>query len=160
MGDRGPAKTPTKLRMLRGETRPSQINHNEPKPDGAPVMPVDMSQASKKVWRRIMKDYSGTGVLTGVDRDVLRAYCETVARYEYAAKALEESGPLVRGSRTGELVKNPLHQVVRDNALLVRALARELGFTPAARTGLSGADAGEASRANAAEGYFRGRRGA
>ena len=46
----------------------------------------------------------------------------------------------MRGARGGELVKNPLHQIVRDNALLVRALARELGLTPAARVGLRGGE--------------------
>jgi phage terminase small subunit len=35
-------------------------------------------------------------------------------------------------------VKNPLHQIVRDNAILLRAFARELGLTPSARTGLTG----------------------
>jgi phage terminase small subunit len=45
----------------------------------------------------------------------------------------------VRGAerRGGELVKNPLHQVVRDNADLVRAFARELAFTPSARSALT-----------------------
>jgi P27 family predicted phage terminase small subunit len=95
-----------------------------------------MSPASKRVWRRVVRDYAHTGVLTAVDADVLRAYCDTVVRYEHAAALLEEMGPLVQGARKGELVKNPLHQIVRDNAVLERALARELGFTPAARTGL------------------------
>ena len=43
---------------------------------------------------------------------------------------------IIRGARTGELIKNPLHQIVRDNAALVLSLARELGLTPSARSGL------------------------
>ena len=43
----------------------------------------------------------------------------------------------MRGARSGELVKNPLHQIVRDNADLIRAFARELGFTPSARSALT-----------------------
>ena len=39
MGRRGPAPTPTKLKLLRGETRPSRINRAEPKPGGVPRMP-------------------------------------------------------------------------------------------------------------------------
>jgi phage terminase small subunit len=42
----------------------------------------------------------------------------------------------VKSRRTGELVKNPLHQIVRDNATLVRQLAGDLGLSPAARTSL------------------------
>jgi phage terminase small subunit len=34
------------------------------------------------------------------------------------------------------MVKNPLHQVVRDNALLVLRLAERLGFVPTARENL------------------------
>jgi P27 family predicted phage terminase small subunit len=81
-----------------------------------------------------------SGVISAVDADVLRAYCEAVSRYIYAAMTLESAGPLVvargTGARRGELVKNPLHQVVRDEALLLRAFARELGLTPTARADL------------------------
>ena len=36
----------------------------------------------------------------------------------------------------GSLVKNPLHQVVRDDADQIRQFARELGLSPSARAGL------------------------
>lgn len=65
-------------------------------------------------------------------------YCEAVVRYEEAARLLAGSGPLITSKRTGELVKNPLHQVVRDNAVLVRQLANDLGLAPAARASLKG----------------------
>jgi P27 family predicted phage terminase small subunit len=134
---------PTRLKLLHGETRPSRLNRREPVPrDGRPRMPLDMSPAAKTVWRHVLREMAGTGVITGADGDVLRLYCEAVARYLYSAQMLEQSGPLIfaggTGARRGELVKSPLHQVVRDNAVMVRALARELGLTPAARAGLSG----------------------
>ncbi len=50
---------------------------------------------------------------------------------------LARSSPLVRGARGNDLVRNPLHQVVRDNADLVKLFARELGLSPAARTSLT-----------------------
>jgi P27 family predicted phage terminase small subunit len=100
-------------------------------------MPDGMSAAAQAVWRRVLRDYGPTGVITNVDADGLRAYCEAVDRYTVAAQALAASGPLVRGARAGELIKNPLHQIVRDNADLMRAWARELGLSPAARVGLA-----------------------
>lgn len=136
MGRRGVPPTPTKLKLLRGEKRPSRINRQEPKPRGAPVKPTGMSREASAIWRRLIRDYGPTGVLTAVDSDVLRAYCEAVVRYSKAAELLEESGPLVRGARRGELVTNPLHRIARDNADLVRQLARELGFTPSARSAI------------------------
>jgi len=134
---------PTRLKLLHGETRPSRLNRREPVPrDGRPRMPLDMSPAAKTVWRHVLREMAGTGVITAVDRDVLRLYCEAVARYVHAATMLEQSGPLIvaggAGARRGELVKSPLHQIVRDEGMVIRAMARELGLTPAARAGLSG----------------------
>ena len=136
MGRRGPTPTPTKVKMLRGETRPSRLNLREPMPaPDVPKMPADMGAEAKVVWRRVLRDMRHTGVIRAADADVLRCYCESVARYQYAGRLLVQSGPLVRGQK-GELVKNPLHQVVRDNADEIRQFARELGLSPSARVGL------------------------
>lgn len=138
MGARGPAPMPTKLKLLLGETRPSRVNRAEPEPGGCPRMPEGMSAASKKIWRRIIRDYGRTGVITAADSDVFRAYCDAVVRYVQADSALQASGPLVRGARHGDVVRSPLHQIVRDNAVLLRGFARELGLTPSARSGVAG----------------------
>lgn len=156
MGRRGPAPTPTPIKQLRGETRPQRLNLVRPKPGPTgvgtkkvstlPLMPDDMVPRAKEVWRRQMESLGATGVLTPVDSDALRAYCEAVARYEEAARLIAASGPLVKGARSTperpEYVKNPLHQVVRDNAVLIRLFARELGFVPAGREGLHPGGAG------------------
>ena len=92
-----------------------------------------MSAAAKYVWRRVISEQA-PGVILAVDRDMLRVYCEAVVRYEESAVLYAESSPLV--NTRGVLVKNPLHQVVRDNAEQMRLFARELGLSPAARAGL------------------------
>jgi P27 family predicted phage terminase small subunit len=128
---------PTELKVLHGERRPSRLNRNAPKAKNVPVMPAGMSAPAQSIWKCITRDYAHTGVLTSVDTHALRVFCEAVVRYEHAAAMLEKSGPLVRGARRGDLIKNPLHQIVRDEADLVRAFARELGFTPSARSALT-----------------------
>ena len=128
---------PTELKLLHGERRPSRLNRNAPKAKNVPVMPAGMSNMAQAIWDRIIRDYGHTGVLTSVDSHALRVFCEAVVRYEHAAAMLEKSGPLTRGARRAELVKNPLHQIVRDDADLIRAFARELGFTPSARSALT-----------------------
>jgi P27 family predicted phage terminase small subunit len=139
LGSRGPTKLPTAIKEARGETRSSRLNSNEPRPrDRAPRMPRDMAPEAKQVWRRIMREMADTGVIKAADQDTLRIYCEAVARYEDAARLLAESSALVRGARGGTPVRNPLHQVVRDNAQLVRLFGRELGLTPGSRAGLQG----------------------
>ena len=135
MGRRGPTPTPTKVKMLRGETRPSRLNLHEPMPaSDAPKIPADMDPEAKTVWRRVLRDMRHTGVIRAADADVLRCYCEAVSRYAQAARLYAQSGPIVK--RDGNLVKNPLHQVARDNADEIRQFARELGLSPSARVGL------------------------
>jgi P27 family predicted phage terminase small subunit len=135
MGRRGPAPTPTRVKRLRGETRPSRLNFEEPTPSAdLPKMPADMDPDAKVVWRRVLRTMGHTGVIRAADADVLRCYCEAVSRYAQAVKLYVGSGPLLRDR--GHLVKTPLHQVVRDNADEVRQFARELGLSPSARAGL------------------------
>jgi P27 family predicted phage terminase small subunit len=135
LGRRGPAPTPTKVKILRGETRPSRVNYREPLPSSdAPKMPPDMDPEAKAVWRRVASSMGHTGVIRVPDSDILRCYCEAVSRYAGAARLYAGSGPLVR--HAGSLVKNPLHQVVRDDGEQIRLFARELGLSPSARAGL------------------------
>jgi P27 family predicted phage terminase small subunit len=121
--------------MLRGETRPSHLNLREPMPSpDVPRMPADMDPDAKVVWRRVLRDMRHTGVIRAADADILRCYCEAVSRYAQAARLYAQSGPITK--RDGNLVKNPLHQVARDNADEIRQFARELGLSPSARVGL------------------------
>jgi P27 family predicted phage terminase small subunit len=135
LGRRGPAPTPTKVKILRGETRPSRLNIHEPIPSSdVPKMPADMDAEAKAVWRRVISSMGHTGVIRVPDSDILRCYCEAVSRYAQAARLYAGSGPLVR--RDAGLVKNPLHQVIRDDGDQIRLFARELGLSPSARAGL------------------------
>ena len=80
MGARGPVPAPTRVKLLRGETRPSRLNYAEPiPPSGMPRMPADMDADAKVVWRRVLRDMRHTGVIRAADADVLRCYCEAVA---------------------------------------------------------------------------------
>jgi P27 family predicted phage terminase small subunit len=136
MGTRGPAPKPTRLKLLAGETRPSVIGHGEPTPMVGPLTaPADMRPEARLVWERVVQALGATGVLTLADKDILRLYSEAFVRYREAEEMLAKTGPLLKG-RDGNFVKNPLHQIVRDNADSVKKYARELGLTPAARVGL------------------------
>ena len=136
MGTRGPAPKPTRLRLLAGETRPSVVNYAEPIPAGGPLTPpVDLRPEAREVWERVVAALGPTGVLTSADKDLLRLYSEAFVRYQEAEAMLSKTGPLLKG-RDGNFVKNPLHQIVRDNADAVKKYARELGLTPASRVGL------------------------
>jgi P27 family predicted phage terminase small subunit len=132
----GRRPAPTALKVLRGETKASRLNHDAPVPRASrPRMPPDMTKEAQAVWRHVIREMGATGIIRAVHSESLRVYCDAVARYARASRLLDESGLLLPGQK-GELVKNPMHQVVRDNAVLMRDFARELGLTPSAAEAL------------------------
>jgi P27 family predicted phage terminase small subunit len=137
MGRRGPAREPDAAKLRKGETRPSRLNGLEPLPrHRTPTMPKGMDDTARRVWRRVLRETRGAGIILAADTDVLRCYCEAVAAYERDVPLLMKAGPVITGSRGRELVRNPMHQIVRDDRDAIRLLARELGLSPAARAGL------------------------
>lgn len=153
MGSRGPAPTPTAERIRRGETRPSRLNHQEPVlPHDVPKMPRDLSDEAKAEWRRVMRSMRNTGVIRGAHAAVLRLYCEAYVAYVVEQRQLALEGSVIpsrRYSRSArndddageavalvEMVKNPRHQVVRDNRDAAIRLLRELCLTPPSLAGM------------------------
>ena len=127
---------PTAAKIARGETRPSRINRAEPLPRrGQPRMPADMTDRAKTVWRHML-DAAPPDLVTPYDSFLLRAFCEAVDLYTVAVKLLAASSPMIKGVRSGDLIRNPLHLVVRDHREAIRLLGRELGASPAMRASL------------------------
>jgi phage terminase small subunit len=135
MGARGYPPAPTRLKMLRGETRPSRIGTNPAQARPLrPKMPPDLSPEAKRHWRHALRTQA-PGIILAAHAPTLRLYCETLARWDRAQRELEASTLLIQagghGARAGEVVKNPLVLIVRDAADQARVLARELLLTPA-----------------------------
>ena len=113
MGQRGPAPEPVSLKILKGETRPSQLGH-APGPVDPPAKPDDMDAAAGKVWDRILSvtDHIGERYV-----ETFRQYCETTA-------TMNAMRP--KGSKEW-----------RELANVHRQLARELCLTPATGAALT-----------------------
>jgi P27 family predicted phage terminase small subunit len=119
------------------------VNHQEPKPPaGGLERPAELSPAAAAIWDRVVSGLAPIGILTPVDIDAVVAYCETVAFRGELVRLLAGSGPLIRGARAGELVKNPLVAMIRDTTRQMIVLGRELGLSPSARVGLRAPDGG------------------
>ena len=132
MGRRGPAPTPTALRVLKGD-RPYRINQAEPRPrDELPEMPTWLSPKAADEWRRVWPDLAAMRTAKAVDSSALAAYCEAVALMITLAELVAKTGPLLIG-RDKVAHKNPAVAQLRDASAAVRMWAREFGFTPAAR---------------------------
>lgn len=136
MGKRGPAGKPTQLRLLHGD-RSDRINTDEPVPtDGDLTTPegADLDPEVQAVWDYTVDQLEGMGLAFPADRDALLCYCEAVVAHRKASAAIARSGLLIRTSRGGNFMRNPLIQVQRDSATLVRVFAREFGLTPSSRS--------------------------
>jgi P27 family predicted phage terminase small subunit len=105
-------------------------------------MPKGLDPVARAAWRHAVREMGSSGLITAADAHVLRLYCEAWSRYRQAADMLAGSAPLLNDR--GHLTKNPLHQVVRDNADHIRSWPVSLG-SPAARASLGSAFAGPTS---------------
>jgi len=130
MGKRGPRPKPSLAtgKMPKSEPRPKLPAHLLP--------PDDLSDEAKIVWVQTIEAIGHTGVITAVDLEGLRAYVEACANFHRAQALVAKGGPLIKG-RGGELVRNPAAIVAKQASEAMRAWARELGLTPAARVGLA-----------------------
>ena len=142
MGRRGPAPTPTKLKILRGNPGKRKLNDREPQPaTGEPSMPTWLPAEARAEWRRVVPELQAIGLLSVVDRAMLATYCLAWARMVSAAKILETTGDLVDepifnrsgkkiGSRTKPHAAVKLH---RDASAQTRNFQAEFGLSPASR---------------------------
>lgn len=143
MGLRGPKPTPTPLKLLQGETRPSRVNYNEPHPAPTkPRRPKDLTPSARRIWDHLIREMEPSGVLLGVDTSALRLCVEALDRYQREQSLLEIEGSVVPGARAGDLVRNPRHLIVRDNAKLAQSLLAQLGMNPSVRSSMKGPEAG------------------
>lgn len=132
MGKRGPAPTPTNLRLLNG-ARERDVNHNEPQPRiGKMEPPPGMAPEVRAIFLWAADELAHMGIDSPADRDALAAYACAVENHRQASALLARSPVLVKGAH-GNLVRNPALIVQRDAAHQIRAFAQEFGLTPSAR---------------------------
>jgi P27 family predicted phage terminase small subunit len=123
--------------VLHGD-RKDRINTNEPVPaEGDVVPPDDISDDVRAIWDYTVAQLEAMRLVTGADRDALLCYCEAVVTHRKASAGLAKTGIIVRTQRGNVPMRNPLLQVQRDAAVLIRAFAREFGLTPSARSDIS-----------------------
>jgi P27 family predicted phage terminase small subunit len=131
-----PAK-PTVLKLLSGDPK-SRINFDEPQPEiGIPHCP-SADPLVRDIWDYTAKVLKQMGVLTIADRDMLYAYCQTVATFERACEVLDREGPFTKILNSTQ--PHPAIKVQKEAAALMKNIASEFGLTPASRTRIKLAD--------------------
>jgi P27 family predicted phage terminase small subunit len=164
---RGRKPTPTALKVLHGETRPSRINQREPKHSPlAPGCPANLSAEAKAEWRRVVPALDRVGMLAKVDRAALAAYCECWSQWAEAQRDIRRNGliteVLEREWKAADGVihvivrrsKNPAVLIARDCAAQIRLFAAEFGLTPSSRSRLEVPDQPDAGGQSASSRFL------
>lgn len=92
--------------------------------------PDDLSLSASEVWLHTTAEHKH---LNEGHRDLLRAYCESVARHNQACKSLADLPSLLVDSTKGTPMIAPEVRLARDEAVSLRQLAHELQITPASQ---------------------------
>jgi P27 family predicted phage terminase small subunit len=134
----GPRPAPAHLKLLRGETRPSRVNRNEPKaPVAGPVVAPDYLDAdARAVWARLAPTLTARGLLTEWDVDLFAAFCTAVVHHRRAVQLVNSTAVTVR-TQNGLVVRHPAMAVVRSQAALVTSLGARFGLSPSDRASIS-----------------------
>lgn len=102
---------------------------NKPKP-----CPKWLSDAAKKEWRRIAKIFAEEEEeFTDKDLKALEAYCTNYAKWQKCEQIIEEKGYSMEVGDNGYEQQRPEVSIANKAQTEMRAWAKELGLTPAAR---------------------------
>ncbi|MBC3378484.1 phage terminase small subunit P27 family [Serratia fonticola] len=142
----GPPKTPTHLRLVRGNPSKRAINKNEPKPpSGVPPTPKHFDKQGKYWFKRMAEELDAIGVMSQLDGRALellveayteyRHHCDTLDREGYTYAVYSEDDGDERKYREIRMIKpHPAAMMKADAWKRIRAMLAEFGMTPASRS--------------------------
>ena len=130
---RGRKPLPSNVVRLRGNPGKRRLNDAEPRPAAkVPACPACLGDEARKEWQRLSKELAELGLLTGLDRGMLAAYCQAHALWVEAVSSIERYGTMIKspnGYPDAEPLRGGREQAGRHS--LVRMRVRELGvMTP------------------------------
>lgn len=134
----GRRRKPTHLKLVENsrDRRPSFVRENEPMPHGVLSEPPDYLPMEYQLqWRRTVEN-TPKGMLKPIDGPLLEAWVFAVVTRQKAMEKLQASSMLVR-NRQGNAVQSPYLRIINQQTVIMKSLAVELGFSPAARTNIA-----------------------
>ncbi len=134
----GPPRTPTHLRLVKGNPSKRPINKDEPKPaQRVPPTPKHFTKQGKYWFRRLGEQLVGIGVLTELDGKALEMLVDAYVDYRLAKDALESEGAKKEiTTTTGDARVKPSDFLgeCREARKEIRGWLQEFGMTPASRS--------------------------
>ncbi len=131
---RGRKPLPSNVVRLRGDAGKRRPNDAEPRPEPrAPACPSALGPEARKEWQRLARELAALGLLTGIDRGALAAYCQAHALWVEAVQAIERYGTMVK-SPNGFPMQSPYVALANKQVEIMVRIAAEFGMTPSSRT--------------------------
>lgn len=136
----GRQRKPTHLKLVEGarDRRPGKVKSTEPVPRGRLDFvdaPSHFDEERKAIWDYAI-EHAPLGLLRRLDAQIFEAWCDACHLRREAMRKLKSGSMLVK-TPNGAAVQNPYLGIVNRQAVIMKALAAEMGFTPAARTRIS-----------------------
>lgn len=128
---------PTRMKLVKGERRPSRVNYNEPEPSADAISPTEsLDEQERAIWNARVAELADAGVLANTDCVQLTRYCQTLALYQNALAKVKQSDQVIAGYR-GSPVTNPYARRCDVLNKQLTAMEAEFGMTPSSRTRVS-----------------------
>lgn len=154
MGERGPPKKPTEIKILQGiPGGQHKLTPHEPKPEpveGARA-PKELTDEGREIWEREALKLEKLGLLTEIDLTAFARYCDMQAKWLGAKRFLDERGfnYEIYWEQTPEEIKAGKKKVLKyicqyPEVSIYNQLGQQLarleknfGMTPSARASIS-----------------------
>ena len=148
MAVRGAKPTPTNIKLLTGNPGGRPLPKGEPKPRSRkPQVPAHLNEDAAIEWARVENELDALGLLSGLDRAALSAYCQAWGRWVQAERALAKmtnnADGLIINTKSGNMIQNPLVGVANKAMADMMRYATEFGMTPSSRSRISASDEDE-----------------
>ncbi len=139
---RGPKPTPTNIKRLMNNPGQRALPSNEPKPRSRnPAPPSHLNEDGADEWVRVADELHALGILSGLDRAALAAYCQAYGRWVQSERALakmtNKADGLIIKTVSGNMIQNPLVGVANKAMSDMMRYATEFGMTPSSRSRIS-----------------------
>ena len=129
---------------LRAYASCSEVLRNEKEKNKPKPCPKWLNNTAKKEWRRVAKILAEEGKdFTDKDLKALEAYCINYAKWQRCEQIIDEKGYSMLVGDNGYEQQRPEVSIANKAQTELRAWAKELGLTPAARQRMK--EAGNAS---------------
>lgn len=135
MGRRGPAPTPTALKIARG-AQPCRINRLEPVAiEGDPTPIIVLDADARAEWDRLLPILRAMGVLSKGDGAALTVYCVAFSDWKAAREDVDKDGRLLFDDY-GKAYPNPSIAMGAKALDTLTRFIKEFGLTPSSRSSI------------------------